>query len=100
LTTEQIIITGILALLGSIVGSSLLVEMYKRRAKAQDDKEAEEQDISREEIVDRREMARELMERCRELEQVERKLREEKLIDAQTIAALKFENEQLKRSKK
>jgi hypothetical protein len=88
------ILIAILSLIGSIIGSNLMVERYKRKTKLEDDRNLADDEITKEEIVGQRELARDIREDAKEIRQIERVLREERTADKITIAIQKLQLEE------
>lgn len=94
---EQVIITALITLLGMVITSSIVSEIYKRRIKKLELREEDERETSKEKIIDTRLLANELMTRVRELEGLERNLINEKIALLRAIDRLEREVEGARR---
>lgn len=97
-TIETIFVSGLISIICALLGlrAGLSVERFKHKAKREDEERGDEQEISKEEILDRREMSTELWQRVKELERVIERYIKEKLETSEVIQALRDTIHELK----
>lgn len=84
---NEYVINGLFVIISALL-TGIGLEAYKRYGKKQDDYDDEEQELSRESILDHQKLAEKMLAKCERHEEVERKLQDELRAKDATIARL------------